>query len=797
MLSKWRTFAKVVLLVLIIVFVFSCTQTAQKPEGTDSTKEETAQDKGDKLVELLSDKNNWTMVTVFGTSKPSSTSNVGIKSLVTSSQKPFNRVIYDGDFDYTMAFDYYTHEKTNTSESPFKVYILRSSGLVGDFLETLYVDDEYIFVSSWFGGYSYFKWDALENPKGNIKNILIPIDIGYIPGNVEFAKSPVDGKIYARYCNMIINALTGEILFTNGPDPTNGTYGCSPKERFVIDDFGYFWIGASEYEDNSSLQNGLYKISPDFSSMKMILPDAVWQIYMDSSKNIWVIATTGIYKFVKEESGYSEPMLVFDSTKENMWGEMVIEYNGTIYFLVKNFYIYPHSTPVKEFWLYKLSDEGKPEFVADVGTQIASFYNYDNFNLKQHLTQMNLFVYEDKLCVNYHGNSTVFEFQDNTIKMSLIGLPIGQSRVKPIKRGDYQVLVSVGNIIGISFYNLRGDGEVFVFNQVMTSDKLVSNYIHNIFVDEETGKVYISHLTNGYTLINGDDMKAKPLKSRHPNYNFLSTDFFKHNGKLYVSASDEMLEVSDAEEFPKQIGILRTNGEKIYYHEGKIWSFLNGGSTDKGKMGYMDLETLEVIATDKNEYRNAVKTIPWEQNYQIFDIIAADSSSIFIGVGSSFGNNYDPFPFVLQYKYEDNSITKVPLSDNTSRGIFKFVKDENGNILGISNGKVFKYTDGKWEVFTEIYNIHGRHELDLKDAVMLKNYLVIIYSNLIEIVNLHSGKYTVIENRTLGLPYPRCAKVSKNEKFYRLWIGTFHGLAYIDIPNEIFEEQKELESKHF
>ncbi|OQY08639.1 MAG: hypothetical protein B6I29_05200 [Marinitoga sp. 4572_148] len=683
------------------------------------------------------------------------------------------------------------------SELISEVSIIKSSALVTDNLQTLYVDNNYIFTSGDIGGYSYFRWDTLDNIRGNLINVSIPIWDDFVPGSVEFAKNPINGNIYARYWNKIIDAFTGNVLFENAPDPTNRYYGCAPKNRFLIDDFGNFWVGASEIEDESLYQNGLYIIDPDFSNMRMVFPEAVWQIYMDSKKNIWVISKKGIYKFLKEDSGYSDPILIFDSESNNVWGEAIIEYGKDIVFLAKNFFDNPNIVEEKNFWLYKISNSNGYEVLLDKDYFISFFESlYPSFpEIINHIRSMNLFVFNNKLFIIRMGNDEVYEYTGNDLEKKILTKPFGQEDIKVIKRNGIEIIVSVGNIKGISFYNLNGKNKNYILNQVSTSNNLVSNYIHNIFLDEDNGILTLSHLANGYTVIDNEQMQMNFLKSDDAALNSLSIiGFFKHNGKLYTSANDYIFEIINSSKKAKKVGELRTNGEKIYYHNGRIWSFLNAGATDNGKIGYMNLETLEVYASDNEEYRNAKNMIPWEKNYQIYDIIGVDEDTVFIGVGSERTNN--TFPYILQYKYSTNSIDQIPLPDNLSMGIFKFTKDIDGNIWGISNKKVFKFTNGKWEFFTEI-------ELgnDIRDALVLNDYLIIISgwnSNYlkgendgIEFVNLKTGESTFFKRKSIGLPTGlTCATVLEKEKIYQLWIGSHNGLAYIKIPKEIFDTDK-------
>ncbi len=735
-----KTYVFVVIMTLLLMMLVSCEQVYS------NNSQQTSKD----FFEYVSDRNNWKTLDVFGPETRSSSPNIRI---------------------------------------------IISSGLVSNVLRTIYTDGNYVFVSGKYGGYSYFPWNSIEDPKGQIKNVIISVDTsGFTAGMVEFAKSPVTGKIYARYWNWILDALGGKILYEDLPDPTNGFYGTHPKERFLIDPFGYFWVGTSEPDNDSPDQNGLYRIKEDFSEKEEVLPEAVWQIYMDSKENIWVITRQGIYKFEKESSGYSSPKMIYDSQKGGMWGEHIVEWNGEIYIVMKNFFDNPFEVSDKEFWLCKFNGESLEKLV-DFGSYLDSIY-WSGFH--NYLRLVNEFVFEGNLYLIRLGNSEVYRYDEssNSFERIRFAYLIGQDDEAVVRKDGHDVLLSVGNIPGISIYNLNGKGEAKYLSQVSTSEWLASNDIHSMFYDKEENKIYLSHLINGYTVIDSfGNTKVEFLKTG--NYELdaflMSTGFFRHNGDLYTSATDWILKKND--ETWGIVGRLRTNGEKIYYHNGRIWSFLNKGWTDDGKMGYMDLDTGEVWATDPEEYKSASHIIPMDEKYQIFDIVGADDDTLFIGVGST-RDESKRFPFVLKYSYSSNSIDKISLPSTDTRGIFKFTKDSTGNIYGVSDGKVYVYSkeSREWKLLTNIETGN-----DVRDAIVIGDYLLIIsgwnkaYPDLkndgIEVVDIRDGEHKFIPRNDLGLPGGlNCLSYIEHENSIDLWIGTHNGLAEITIPKSLIED---------
>jgi len=63
----------------------------------------------------------------------------------------------------------------------------------------------------------------------------------------------------------------------------------------VTDESGNFWIGTTNLNQAgaSSGDNGLYRISSDFSGKTTILTDAIWNVFKDSGGTIWIVSNKG------------------------------------------------------------------------------------------------------------------------------------------------------------------------------------------------------------------------------------------------------------------------------------------------------------------------------------------------------------------------------------------------------------------------------------------------------------------------------------------------------------------------
>ena len=163
--------------------------------------------------------------------------------------------------------------KTVSSRAIEDITTYQANGLVTDYLRRMIVNDSLLVVGELQYGLSFIDLNDLNDPKGKVKSFT-----GRDSSNASdrfglsgFAINPLNDKIYAWYGYDIVDVEELKIISDLAPDFTHGGYSCSPKNRFVIDDGGNFWIGTSNLEsdgtiDDSELSNGLFKISSDLTS---------------------------------------------------------------------------------------------------------------------------------------------------------------------------------------------------------------------------------------------------------------------------------------------------------------------------------------------------------------------------------------------------------------------------------------------------------------------------------------------------------------------------------------------------
>jgi hypothetical protein len=241
------------------------------------------------------------------------------------------------------------------SKNLANITIYTARGLVSDNLDQLYADDDVIIVGNTTEGFSIIRTADLDSPEGKIINYRgrSGADPTLRFGCQGFTKRASDGKIYAWFGHDLVEVSTKTVVYSSAPDYSHSTFGCTPKNRFVTDESGNFWIGTQNLDESgaSGGENGLYRISAGFSEKTTLLTDAIWNVFKDSVGTIWVASNKGIYR---RASG-GNPTLVFNSetSSPTRWAEQVIEHGGEIYAVMKNFFHYPNETPTKYFELYR------------------------------------------------------------------------------------------------------------------------------------------------------------------------------------------------------------------------------------------------------------------------------------------------------------------------------------------------------------------------------------------------------------------------------------------------------------
>lgn len=85
-------------------------------------------------------------------------------------------------------------------------------------------------------------------------------------------------------------------------------------------------------------ENGLYRIAPDFSGIETIDADlAVWNIFKDTDGVIWIGSREGILR----RAPGGTPLFVCSSSTTGLYPEQILEFEGQVYAVLKNFFHNP------------------------------------------------------------------------------------------------------------------------------------------------------------------------------------------------------------------------------------------------------------------------------------------------------------------------------------------------------------------------------------------------------------------------------------------------------------------------
>jgi hypothetical protein len=652
-----------------------------------------------------------------------------------------------------------------------------TTGLVTDYLDYLYADDEYIIAGGHTAGLSYIKASDLSNPRGKVINYRGRASSNAIAqmGLQGFTKRNSDGIIYAWYGNDIVDVINKKIVYNNAPDWNHGWYSCVPKDRFVTDSAGNFWIGTVNLDETGNnknvASNGLFKINADFSGKTTILTDAIWNLFKDSFGVIWIVSNKGIYK--RDEG--SNPVLVFDSQSSSptRWAEQVIEHDGKIYAIMKNFFHYPGAMGVliKSFELYQWNGT---TFIKVCDVQSG------NFNTSAHA-----FVYGGSLYINI-GGTYLFNAGSGSVSLvSDIGSKMGSKRLTAVGNA----LVSVGNISGISIYNWGASGQTIRITAANTAEGLISDNIQSLYFSQTTNRLLIGPtLTEGFNIFANNTFDIYNF----PNTSTSTVGFFEHGGKLYIQGGNVLYYMNASELV--EVKYFPTNTEKIYYDSrGYVWSFPNWGAGfgGIGVLNLLDLTIKGMKDSFGNNYWSAVETWTLDQGYHFYDVVSVPGeNAVFIAVGDSeIASPYVKMPFVLKYNYTTNAFSKVFLPDTDCEGIRKFASDGT-YLYGISRQRLYRYLNGAWEYYCPI-----KLGNDFRGAAIAEDYLFIIsgwnsngggLSGGLEVVDLLTKTSSHYNSSVIPLPTDAVFAITiqqTGDHAYRLWLGTFKGLAYCDLSN--------------
>jgi hypothetical protein len=655
------------------------------------------------------------------------------------------------------------------SKNLANITIYTARGLVSDNLDQLYADDDVIIVGNTTEGFSIIRTADLDSPEGKIVNYRgrSGADPTLRFGLQGFTKRASDGKIYAWYGHDIVEVSTRTIVYSSAPDYTHGGFGCGPKERFVTDESGRFWVGTENLDESGASrgENGLYRIAGDFSGKTTLLTDAIWNVFKDSGGTIWISSNKGIYK---RDTG-SSPTLVFDSLTASpvRWAEQVIEHDGNIYAVMKNFFHYPNETPTKYFELYRWNGTTFVK-LCDIhsGTQNSPY----------------AFVYGGSLYIKIDGGG-LYLFNAGSGDVSLIsdiGSQMGGRGIAAVG----SALVSVGNIAGISIYNWGGSSQTVRLLTSNTAQALISDRIWSIYAAAKD-RVFIGFQATGFNLYNGSTFQVYSV----PDAIYI-VGFFEYGGKTWVQGATTLYYLDG--DTPVSHLSFPTNGERVYYDNGRLWAFPNWSTWHYGGIGMLNLGNSTIKGTKDssgNDYWSTSETWVLDRQYHFYDVIAVPGEdAVLIAVG----DDEALYPgtkinYVLKYSYASNTFSKVYLPDSDSQGIRSFASDGSA-IYGAARQKLYKYVNGTWSEFCalELGN-------DFRGMKIGQHHLFIVSGwnssgagrhGGLEVVDLIHKTTQYYDSSTIAIPADSLTVieiVSHGNNNYRLWLGTTNGLAYCNL----------------
>jgi len=654
------------------------------------------------------------------------------------------------------------------SKNLANITIYTARGLVSDNLDQLYADDDVIIVGNTTEGFSIIRTADLDSPEGKIVNYRgrSGADPTLRFGLQGFTKRASDGKIYAWYGSDLVEVSTKTIVYSSAPDYTHGTFGCSPKSRFVTDESGNFWIGTENLNESgeSSGENGLYRIAADFSGKTTVMADAIWNVFKDSGGTIWIVSNKGIYK---REAGGS-PTLVFNSetSSPTRYAEQVIEHGGEIYAVMKNFFHYSAESESRLFELYRWN-----------GTTFAKVCDVHTGNHRS----PRAFVYDGNLYIKIDGGG-MYLFNTGSGDVSSagdIGSLMGSRGIAAVGNA----LVSVGNMNGISIYNWGGSGQTIRLLTSNTAQALISDRVWSLYAAARD-RVFIGYEASGFNLYNGSTFQVFSLPNEYS-----IVGFFEHGGRTYVQGTSNLYYL-DGDTLVSHLAF-STNGEKGYYDNGRLWAFPNWGA-GYGAIGMLNMADSTIKGmkdAQGNDYWSTSETWVLDRPYHFYGVIAVPGeNAVLIAVGGR-EDDYpqQAMPYVLKYNYAANTFSKVYLPDSNSEGIRSFASDGSA-VYGAARQKLFKYVNGTWSEFCAIEMGN-----DFRGMKIGQHHLFIVSGwnsnglgrhGGLEVVDLIHRTTQYYDSNTIAIPADSQTAieiVSHGNNNYRLWLGTTNGLAYCNL----------------
>jgi hypothetical protein len=633
-----------------------------------------------------------------------------------------------------------------------------TTGILGEVLRFLYVDDDLLITGDLESGYSAINLSNLASPKGKIRNYRGSAANNARWGTIGFqgaAKRETDGIIYAWYGTDIVRVDTSTVVYSAAPYFQGSIYSVYATDRIFFDASGDLWIGAVNLQadgtpnNSSPNSNGLYRIDSSFSSMTQLLDDtvAVWNLFRDSQNVIWASTNKGVYRIVPGQS----PANVFDGSGQTKYSGQIIEHSGNIYSLVRNYFHNPNelgSNLVFELYQWNGATFAK---IGDIYT------GYPFWN--------SAFIWQGNLYVTRQGTGTLrFNGVDGFDPVTIGGTGIEGVLAKA--SGD--VIASVLNISGISIYNYQNGGETIKLTAANTAEGLIRNWLHSLFWDTD-GKLYIGPDASGFNILSNGNFEGYEIPNE-----IIVAGFFKYNNRMYVSTAVNTYYLEDNQ--THLFSHLNTNGARIYHDGDHLWAIVDTGAGD-GALSLLDLSTQQKI-----------ENIPFDQGYHFYDVVSAPGEqAVFIGVGKNLPPDYqgETLPYVIKYHYGTGSFEKVSLPDPASTGIFKF-GSSGSTVYGVGNGKLFAYENGVWSVHCDT-PLYG----SITAVKCISHYLFVTSDGRggLTVLDLNSRTSEEFTTQNVALPsnwVNDMAVEPLGSDRYKLWFATDNGLAscFVEIPSE-------------
>lgn len=664
-----------------------------------------------------------------------------------------------------------------TSRSLEDITTYHANGIIADNLNHVIANDSILAVGSMSSGLSYMYTDDLGSPRGKVSSYLgLGTDISVDRfGFSGFAIHPDTNKIYGWYDSEIIDVEALKPIYRDAPGFTITAYGDS-LNRFVIDAQGTFWIGTNNIENDGSripgYDNGLYAISIEDAGVKeLIIDQPIWNVFEDSNNILWVSAQDGLYKICNNK----KPDKV-DFIDPGYFVEQTFEYDGFLYFVIKNFFTY--SPDDKEFKLYKLDSSGETISLIDSITK----------NDEKGYWQVRVFEFRESLYFALSGNSHLRYLNENN------KIVRSDTELNDYKIGQYNQhvsgdnLYSVGNIGGISVFN----GETLnILTQASTAEELISNNIFTLYIPEDQEKVYIGPYIGGgisYFLDGHFTTIGFPDESS-------ISSMFSHKGELYVQGSGD-LGILKNNSIETKTWFYTNSRRSTYDSSGYLWAYPNFGSGTNSVIAMMDLDSYEIHRKvhlngrdyyEHNGNRSTEDNLFWTFDHEYrFNHVQSipNSTDMMIAVSEGTGD-FAISPHSLQYSHNSNTFTKIPVADSTSNGIMLMASNDSA-LYGVGPNQLYKFRNSEW---VKLYPLKLRG--DFRDMIIVDSYLIIAsgwktgsIGTGIEIVNLETGETKRYTSNDIPLPTDAVlslAAQSRGSSSVRLWFGTNDGVAYCDV----------------